>query len=427
MYPSYFRSDWSKTNDRDFFTRPAHQKMLLRDSGVTLIRVDLQPRLYDSAKNDGSLQSGALDDLTRQLRIARQNGVSNYIASVWSAPLEMKDPPQIPAQIEVEKDGVKTKIVSHLREDREEAYVAYLVAVLRAVKASGASLPVGLSIQNELTSPVKWDGMVWTPQQYRRVIKKMRLALDAAGMQSVALQGPEAAIYPDNEKFLGANFELLETDAALNRAIGHFAAHSYDQWGYGNDLNGIKAYANAARASKKPVWMTEWSIPRGNSQMDWTLGSMRHFARDLVLVPNNYWFWWRGWVNDDKAGAEDLVYGQQNPIATKQFLVFSKLWNEVRPGFRVHSLNSDDPDLKSDNALEIDMIAFKKGRQSVVLLCNPTASAKKLRVQGLSGQSARSFVTTDALDMAAQPAIRLAKSAATFTLPPQSATVIVSE
>lgn len=427
MYPSYFRTDWSQTGDRDFFQRPAHQKMLLRDSGITLVRVDLQPRLYDETKADGSLRQSALDDLTRHLRIAREHGVRDYIASVWSAPTAMKDPPQIPAEIEFETNGVKTKIRSHLREDREAAYVAYLVAVLRAVKANGLALPVGLSIQNELTSPVKWDGTVWTPPQYRRVIKKMRAALDGAGMKSVALQGPEAAIYPDNEAFFDAGFELLKSDRELNRAVAHFAAHSYDQWGYGDDLGKIKAYASAARAGKKPVWMTEWSIPRGNSQIEWTLNSMRHFARDLVLVPNNYWFWWRGWVNDDKAGAEDLVYGQQTPVATKQFLVFSKLWNAVRPGFWVHPMQSDDPDLKSGDALQIDMVAFKRGAKTVVLLVNSTAGAKQLQVRGLGGKSVQTFVTTETQDMAPQPEIHVAQGAATFDLPPQSASVVVSQ
>lgn len=301
--------------------------MLLKDSGITLIRVDLQPRLYDDTNDDGSLRPSALGDLARQIGVARDNGVPNYIALVWSAPVAMKDPPQLEG--EVEKDGVKVQ--SHLRADREGDYVAYLVNVLSAIKAKGLPLPVGLSIQNELTSATKWDGTVWTPEQYRRVIVQMRAALDAAEMQSVVTQGPEAATYPDSEQFLGANYALLKTDGKLDKAVDALIAHSYDQWGYGDDLGKIKAYARAARASGKDVWMTEWSIPGGGSQIDWTLGTMRHLARDLVVVPNNYWFWWRGWVNDDKAGPEDLVYGQKTPVATKQFIALSKLWNQVTP------------------------------------------------------------------------------------------------
>lgn len=89
-------------------------------------------------------------------------------------------------------------------------------------------------------------------------------------------------------------------------------------------------------------------------------------------------------------------------------------------------MSSDDPDLKGNDALDLDMVAFKKGGKTVVLLCNPTRAAKQMHVEGLSGTSVQTYVTTATQDMAAAPATKVGDGTATFDLPAQSVTIAVN-
>jgi len=59
------------------------------------------------------------------------------------------------------------------------------------------------------------------------------------------------------------------------------------------DVNTIKQYSNAAVRTGKDLWMT--GGPPCRAPIDKTLNEMRHLARDLVVIKNNYWVWWMGW------------------------------------------------------------------------------------------------------------------------------------
>jgi len=79
--------------------------------------------------------------------------------------------------------------------------------------------------------------------------------------------------------------------------------------------------------------------------IDKTLNEMRHLARDLVVIKNNYWVWWMGWwISSGPNNVEQtLLHGNpSNPTKTQRFYVFKRLWNSVRPGYVVKHLTTND-------------------------------------------------------------------------------------
>lgn len=47
----------------------------------------------------------------------------------------------------------------------------------------------------------------------------------------------------------------------------------------------------------KPIWMTEDSLGESSNESDlvWTLNSVRGLARDLQWWQCDYWIWWLGY------------------------------------------------------------------------------------------------------------------------------------
>jgi O-glycosyl hydrolase len=318
-----------------------------------------------------------------------------------------------------------------LKPEREDDYVRYVVKVLKYLEKKGLGLPVGHSIQNEPNAGVLWDGCVYSKEQFQRVAKKMRAAFDANGLQSVKIHGPEGANMDGSwERLGGIGLPDLYNDAELNKAIGAIIHHTYDQWSWGTkDVNTIKQYSNAAVRTGKELWMTEWSSPGGATPIDKTLNEMRHLARDLVVIKNNYWAWWMGWwISFGPNNAEQtLLYGNpSNPTKTQRFHVLKRLWNSVRPGYVVKHLTTNDPDLKANDNINIDMVAFDGANSMVVLFNNYTSTNKYMTVKGLGGTKLRKYQATETENMADKGSTKIVSGSATVSLPAKSVVLIVT-
>jgi len=84
---------------------------------------------------------------------------------------------------------------------------------------------------------------------------------------------------------------------------------------------------------------------------------------------------------------QTLLHGNpSNPTKTQRFYVFKRLWNSVRPGYVVKHLTTNDPDLKANDNINIDMVAFDGANSMVVLFNNHTSTNKNMIVKGLAGQ-----------------------------------------
>ncbi|MFH1367491.1 MAG: hypothetical protein ABII64_00045 [Elusimicrobiota bacterium] len=418
-FPTY-TCYWERADE--FIKNDKIQSLIYDELGITVARFDLLPDFYDASKDDGSLNINSLEALIEKIiKPAQNHGIRQYFFSPWTPPLPFR-------KFNTWMPYGPNKELNNLKVEREDDYVRYIVEVLKYIRVKGVTLPIGVSIQNELKSMVEWQGCIYSREQYQRVAKKLRKALDANNLNKVLILGPEGALIDDNAEILGG-FDLpdLKNDKELNRAIGAIAHHTYDQWQEGTkDPSLFKRYNNAAVNTGKDLWMTEWSVGVGGSEIEKVINTMRHVIRDLVLVRNNYYIWWLGWDFKNTEYAL-LVEGKGEDVKkTKLFYIFQKLFNNASPGCAVRHLTTDDPDLRANDAFYIDMVAFDSGKSMVVLLANYTTKDKKMLLKGLKGKKINEYQTTETEDMADRGVKDIINGSAEIILPQKSVVILVT-
>ena len=394
-------------------------------SGVTFIRVPFLPALYASGTNmsNMTLDPSNVTQLVQHIQTAQAYGVSSYIVSVWSPPASMKTNNSL--------NG------GSLRTDAESSYVAFLTKVVLTLQANGIPLPTAVSIQNEPEDAEAYSSTVYSVSQWQRVITATRASFDANGLSSVTLFGPETgqfghAIYLDSYYqtpgyFGGVGFPALAS-TTLNHAVGAYALHGYAEC----ELSNLSA---AVHAFPKDMWMTEFSVPNGTTELDWTIDTYRALAAHFAILPFNYWAWWDGWAFSSSAPTDGLLLtGQTAPMYSKRYWALKQLWTTVRPGWYVTPMTTTDPNLQvgagsqAPCTARVDLLAFTSPDRSTVavLMTNTTTANKLLAVSGLPGTRVIAYQSDASNDMTQQPTVTITNGTANIPLAAGSAILAIA-
>jgi O-glycosyl hydrolase len=363
--------------------QPEIRKAIYGELGISVVRVQLIPSFYKA--ETGGLDFQQIDKLLiRQLEQLGEYGLdSNYITSIWSPPPSMKTCPTTSGTCE---NGAP----NFLQESAEEDYVKFISEIFLYLRSKGMRLPRYHSIQNEISYAPQWNGCVYGPEQWQRVLRKMRDGFNANGLREIGLIGPENTAYSAAINFLGGrNFKLLDNKETAG-LIGAVAVHGYGKGSWNSEAG---KYATLMRNGLQKAdrlgfecWMTEWSLPEGKNEHEMSMNALRKFSRENVYVPFQYWLWWMGWRNH--FSNEELMYGEGDALhKTPLYHAFRHIWNTVKPGYRVKHLMTDDPDLNAFDPNYVDMVAWDSPRHLVVLIVNHTAAEKRMNIQGLPGKN----------------------------------------
>jgi O-glycosyl hydrolase len=396
----------------------ALQTAIYGDLGMTVGRVKIYP---DYCNPDGSLNKPEIDRyLARQIETMRSYGITKWIITTWSPPTFMKT-------FNDTIGNVKGK-PNHLKPEYEDAFVKFYAKVLvylRDVKKLGT--PVYATVQNEPDYAASWDGCPYEPEQWQRVTKKLRKALDDQNLTMVKMHGPDHNHYTLG-KYLGSNFSVLRTDPELLKALDGIAFHSYDE--------GTQSGGKAAVEARDLILKFKYELKKGNEiwqtenctviPEDLTVSAIRQLRsmmRDIGYLEANCYIYWLGASNRESYSGEELIF---NDTKTKLYFVFRKLWKTVIPGqFYVKNfIKNDNPDLSSFGPDPMDMLAFISDSKTVVLLTNPTSIGRNLTLKGLSGTKAELFRTSDSEDMAAIGTQTIVKGESTVFLPANTVLVL---
>ncbi|MBW4081553.1 sugar-binding protein [Paenibacillus sp. S150] len=424
VFPSWNRADWN----RNFIDKTGAQQALFQDLGASMFRIMIPAVAGDG---DGNLIGAKMQEIYDLVDVAENHGMHDYIISVWSPPVGMKTIPTV--------NGWTGTEHVRLRTDKEDAYTSYLVDAIQWLTAEGASVPQALSFQNEPLSQIISEWCYWGGDngvQYQRVAKLLRSKLDAAGLNSIQILGPEGATYHENELLLGQDFSALTQDTELDNAIAGLTSHSYFSKGYDN--TGVyQDYLDALNHfPEKDRWQTEYStLISGISEMDMAINVSQRLASDMAFIRNNYWFWWLGWANGRHPTdvGEVLLDGDGYTVTkSKAFYVLSKIFSNVPVGSTVRRINADPASgLTTDDSVWMDGVAFVSGSQTTALVVNPADQAKTVNIKGLTGMTANVYQT--APDIALGQDMRLAASrniqggtASVIELPAKSVSVVVT-
>jgi hypothetical protein len=134
----------------------------------------------------------------------------------------------------------------------------------------------------------------------------------------------------------------------------------------------------------------------------------------------------------DKNDSDDYRHLLSFRSAGKMFHVFKKVWNTVRPGWRVKKMTSLDSAWRGDNSLYVNMVAFENraGTKSCVILVNESMKERSLRIDGLKGTTVNVYRTTATENQALvsqSPVLGNAvNGSCSLALPPRSIVVITT-
>ncbi|HEX8835018.1 MAG TPA: hypothetical protein VF719_12495, partial [Abditibacteriaceae bacterium] len=221
----------------------------------------------------------------------------------------------------------------------------------------------------------------------------------------------------------------LKDDKEFAAAMSGFAYHGYTLLSrkkpYPQQLRSI---AETARGMGKNIWMTEWSIiAQKRTPLEHSFDVMQRLGRETSYIPTNYWTWWQGWYYKHPKGEVLLTGDDDNNLhISKTYRILQKLWHSAPPGSIVKRVETNDPEMSGYNPYAVQTVAFDHPRGMTVLLINTTAEAKHPSVRNLSGESATSYLTTDAVDMKAGPNRALHAGVLEVELPPRSITLLVT-
>jgi O-glycosyl hydrolase len=394
------------------------QKSIYGDLGMTVGRVKIYP---DYCNCDGSLNTSEIDlNLAKQIETMRSYGITKWIITTWSPPAFMKTFNDTIGNVNGKPN--------HLKPEYEDAFVKFYAQVLvylRDVKKLGT--PVYATVQNEPDYAANWDGCPYEPEQWQRVTKKLRKALDDQNLSMVKMHGPDHNHYTLG-KFLGSDLSVLKSDPELMKALDGIAFHSYDEGTQSGGKVAVEArhlilkFKNELKKGNE-IWQTENCTVKPEDLTVSAIRQLRSMMRDIGYLEANCYIYWLGASNNGSYSGEELIF---NDTKTKLYYVFRKLWKTVVPGsFYVKNIiKNDNPDLVSFGPDPMDMLAFVSDIKTVVLLTNPTEVAKSLTIKGLAGTKTEIFRTSGSEDMAHVGSQPVVKGESTVLLPAGSVLIL---
>ncbi len=368
------------TGPNPFYDAP-HLKAetLLYKSGITFIRDQIDPYLYDSGSTLANmlLNSDTLTWYENKWNAAKGFSLK-YILSVWSPPAVWKTSGSL--------NGGQLKPTS------EPSYVAFLTKVMEGLNGSSAGLPMSLSVANEPNyTNTTYPTTVYDTALWDTTLFNTRGSLNYLGYTGIATIGPELGTYDSTTAFLGDNsFTSIDSGYFASTAVSAYAFH-----GYG--LCNWPSIATFMTNHPKDAWITEYSQPNllGNGQLPRGIDVMGALGAQLTTLPINYWAWWLGHANADTdtvGGVLMLVHPSGLVDPTSMFYELNKLWKTVIPGTwyvqAMDSVWSSQLRIKttgqSCTTPRVDLYAFEKpGDSTVVVVSNWTSDDKYIVVKGL--------------------------------------------
>ncbi len=362
------------------------QNVLYKELGTTIQRIELSFQCMDL---DGNLVLEHLDRLAGNIRLGLDNGVEQYLLTLFSPPAVFKDNQ---SQLGRHPDGT----VAKLPEENEQPYCDYVVDVLDyLVKEQHLPRPTALSVQNEPENAMDYQSLYLTGEQFIRLTKLMRKTMDEAGYQDVTLIGPEGGSYINTEMWLGENFSDLERDKDLQDALDAFASHSYMNKRDSQDDGPRRVAALYDKFPEKDRWQTEVcnATIEEPLEIDRVIDIQRIMNADMGFTGINYWFWWIGWsprCNISDVGQQCLIDGEGVSIVNKglQYYALETIYNNAPVGSYIRRMETDDPGVKNDGGLMTDMVAYEHANGTLAVLVNTSKDDKVYNFNGMKGSSA---------------------------------------
>ena len=325
----------------------------------------------------------AADDAWRAIELGHAIGAlargAQVIATPWSPPAAMKDNNNI----------VGGSLLTSAYAD----YAKYLNDFAAWMAANGAPL-YAISVQNEPDISVTYESCNWTPTQMLTFCRNNAGAISATKV-----------IMPESFQFRRQMSDPVLNDDTAAANIDIVGGHVYG--------GGLAPYPLAVSKGKE-VWMTEYY---DNQATDWAgaLATGKNMHDCLTTASFSAYIWWYA----------RRFYGPlgEDGIVTKRGWVMAQFSKFVRPGFyRVTAT--------ANPAIGVYVSVYKRDRLVIVAINQGSADATQaFSIANLSAtlNAVTPWMTSAAVNLAAQPAIAVTNGSFTATLPASSVTTFVGD
>jgi O-glycosyl hydrolase len=375
----------------DLISTQSYLDKLLVDLGVTMIRTNTGEAAQSTQQWVNWLNAF-------KARAAHHNVNVKYICSSWSPPAWMKYNNSV--------SGLDAS-TNKLKPEHYDDYANVVKTYLDAVKAGCNIDYYAVSLQNEPAFPEPYWSCVYTPTEYRDMIK---------------VAGPIIHAAHPNIKIFGAEHMLtnwgtfegpLMQDAASRAQMGAFAVHGYNDGVHPEPTSGAATNWNRAAMNAGsvglPLWMTETSGYSHNWSGAMNLAEMIYAA--LKYGKLAAWVWWTISGGNDP---EHIMVGE-NP--TELYYVHKHYARYIRPGAKMIGATSDDNLVFS--------VAFHHDANNTLslVLINANTSSREVTLTGHGSATFRKYESTSGSATCADRGT----TGATLTLPASSVTSLFAE
>jgi O-glycosyl hydrolase len=415
------------------YADPEYQKMIVNDLGLSMIRFEIACDLKQVEKpeeisyKDFVIKKGATACIEFIAALKKLNPDIKVTPSVWSPPAWMKSNGNIAW-------GGK------LKREYYPHFAWYLVEWVKFVKEKYGFDIYALSPQNELEFVEPYGSCVYSPEEYRDVVKIVGETFKKAGL-NVKLFGPE-----DMTKFgkrTTRYIDIIEKDPAVEPFLNIHATHGYSD---GIELTGSmkesSVFRDLIKEYKKPYWQTEtgpgapderWNdggpdgvtvreTKEGADLEKGVLGSLcarLHYS--LVYGHAAGWLWWQ--ITGSSPSVHEVMTLNQKG---KKYYAFKQFCRFIRPGaVRIAA----GPDGGEENVW-VSAYQHEKDKTVTVVLLNRSNDNNETTINIKNSIPVKifdSYRTSETEDCIKTEGIPVKNGKLLFTLPPRSITTLYGE
>ena len=276
------------------------QDHLWTDLDLNALRLWLPLELYAPTPGVRDLDAAYVRPYAAMVRGALARGVNQIIVTGDGAPDWMRET----RTVTDEAGRSVEKVV--LRRDMVDTHAAALAEYAAALRDDHGLTVDAITLQNEPDSAHGDFRLFYNAPLMVEGVKALRSALDARGLQRVAIVGPETANADDTAVSM---LQALKDDPDAWDALGGIATHSYN-------MAATEETAAFTDGFTKPYWQTESSsvgpedpgdVERGASLAARFLNDMNHGV--------THWFYFIGYDQTDPAdnGTRLIKYDPDDP------------------------------------------------------------------------------------------------------------------
>jgi glucuronoarabinoxylan endo-1,4-beta-xylanase len=343
-------------------TRTEATNLLFTDLGTSIHRLRAWTKIESPANSSYNFNTD--EDQVWTATQAKERGVTQFMASVWSPPAWMKS------------NGQETNGGS-LLPSMYQAFANYLAAYVKGYQQYHNINISYISIQNEPDWVAKWETCIYTPEQMRDVIKVVGETFAAENITTKILI-PETAFVSNAPKYIST----IMADPEATKYVDVFANHLYEDTSFFNPDGAIpflQAVAKLGTQYNKPIWQTEYSYlktPDAGTFKE-ALFTAQHIHNVLTYENGSaYLVWGLFWTNSSPGGGLIIISEDGSSYTiTPKFYAAKQYFKFIRPGSKRIRVVANNPNILASAYIDetngnVTIVAINKGQIPVTTTFN---------------------------------------------------------